>query len=128
MYRSGIAVTELLHTAAGTLQSRLLQRAVDRAVQGISRGEAVSTSLAAGGVFPPLVTRMLSVGESTGALDHAFNRIADFYQREADVAVNRLEQCIGPALIIVVGILLVWVVMAVLGPIYDLVFGLQGAI
>ena len=69
---------------------------------------------------------MLRVGESTGAMDIAFNQTAYFYDRESRESIEKLEQFIGPAMIVVVGSIMMWVVISVIGPIYDLVFSMSG--
>jgi type IV pilus assembly protein PilC len=71
------------------------------------------------GLFPPLVVRMLRVGESTGALDTALLNVSYFYNREVREEIGRIQVLIEPALTVVMGLLLGWVMLSVLGPIYD---------
>lgn len=72
-------------------------------------------------LFPPLVIRMLRVGENTGALEEALNNVNYFYTRDVRESIERLQSMIGPGLTIIVGGLLLWVMSAVLSPIYDLI-------
>ncbi len=78
--------------------------------------ETISNSFAGTGLFPPLVVRMVRVGETSGALDNAFNQVGYFYGREAREAIERFEQYIGPILMLVVGLILLWVVISVYVP------------
>ena len=70
-------------------------------------------------MFPPLVVRMLRVGENTGALDTALLNVSYFYNREVREAIGKLQAMIEPTLTVVLGLLLGWVMLSVLGPIYD---------
>jgi len=77
------------------------------------------------GLFPPLVIRMLRVGESTGALDTALLNVSYFYNREVREGIGRVQVMIEPALTIVLGLILGWVMLSVLGPIYDTISKLK---
>jgi type IV pilus assembly protein PilC len=71
------------------------------------------------GLFPPLVIRMLRIGETTGALDTALLNVSYFYNREVKESIDKVQAMIEPALTIVLGAILGWVMLSVLGPIYD---------
>jgi len=73
------------------------------------------------GVFPPLVLRMLRVGESTGALEDSLRQISYFYGRDVRESVERLQTLIEPTMTVILGAVLAWVMFSVLGPIYDLI-------
>ena len=73
------------------------------------------------GFFPPLVIRMLKVGESTGALGEALVNISYFYNRDVKESVEKVQQLIEPALTMVLGCLLGWIMLSVLGPVYDVI-------
>ncbi len=73
------------------------------------------------GLFPPLVVRMLRVGESTGALDTALLNVSYFYNREVRESIAKIQVLIEPALTVFLGIILGWVMLSVLGPIYDVI-------
>lgn len=126
MYSSGIGLPDLLKLGAGVIDSEVLGRTLDNSREAIFQGETLSGALAASGNFPAMVTSMIAVGEKTGGLDFAFSQVARFYDRESRNSVDKLEQTIGPCLIMIVGSLMLWVVVSVVGPVYDLVFDLQG--
>ena len=71
------------------------------------------------GIFPPLVLRMLRVGENTGNLDTALLNVSYFYTREVREGIGRLQAMIEPVMTLALGVILGWVMMAVLGPVYD---------
>jgi type IV pilus assembly protein PilC len=72
------------------------------------------------GLFPPLVVRMLRVGENTGALDKALENISYFYNRDVKESIEKVQALIEPAMTVILGVMLGWVMLSVLGPIYDI--------
>jgi type IV pilus assembly protein PilC len=92
-----------------------LRRVRERVINGTS----LSESFASERLFPSLVIRMLKVGESTGALDSSLSNISYFYTRDINESVGRVQAMIEPALTVVMGLILGWIMMAVLSPIYD---------
>ena len=90
-------------------------------VRMIADGASISQGFEYSGLFPPLVLRMLRVGENTGALDSALMNISYFYNRDVEESMQRLQAMIGPTMTLVLGALLFWVIISVLGPIYDLI-------
>jgi len=85
----------------------------------IADGGGISRSFAATGLFPPLVVRMLRVGENTGALENALDNVSYFYTRDVAESVQRLQAMIMPVITIVLGLVLFWIIAAILGPLYD---------
>jgi len=128
MYASGINLIDTLKHGERLVDNMALGAAIQSA-RGriIAGGGGVSESIAAEPIFPPLLSRLLKIGETTGGLDRAFMQTSYFYDRESRESIERLEQFIGPALIVIVGSIMCWVVVSVIGPIYDLVFSMQGA-
>lgn len=119
MYASGIPVLEAIRAGADVAGNRVIRRGLRRAAGLIAEGQGLSAAFQNVGLFPPLVIRMLRVGESTGALDAALTHVSYFYNRDVREAVARLQALVEPALTIFVGAILGWVMLAVLGPIYD---------
>lgn len=127
MYASGINLIDTLKHGEMLVDNMALGTAIKSARGRIIAGGGVSESIAAEPIFPPLLSRLLKIGETTGGLDRAFLQTSYFYDRESKEAIERLEQFIGPVLIVIVGSIMCWVVVSVIGPIYDLVFSMQGA-
>lgn len=119
MYRAGVPVLNILEISAGTAGNRAVEAAMAAARQRVANGEGLASGFAATGLFPPLAQRMLSVGETSGALDDALLNLAYFYDRDARERVARLESLLEPMLTVILGAVLAWIALAVLGPIYD---------
>ncbi len=120
LYRSGITVLDAIKISEDVVNNRVLSDGLVRAGQQIASGESLSETFQNLGVFPPLVIRMLRVGESTGALDLALLNITYFYNRDVKESVDKAQKMLGPAMTLVLGGLLALVVWAVLGPVYDI--------
>ena len=121
MYASGITVPECVRVCEGLVGNEAVAKATRRAGRRIAAGASISDGFEHTGLFPPLVLRMLRVGESTGALDRALRNVGYFYERDVKEAMDRLQSVIGPAMTLVLGSLLFWIIVSVLGPIYDVV-------
>lgn len=91
----------------------------------ITEGQGITDSMAASELFPPLVLRMLKIGEQTGALDTALANVGYFYDRDVKESIDRLQALIEPMLTVALGLLLALVMSAVLGPIYDMISNLS---
>ena len=120
MYRTGIPLIEGLVYCEDISSNVVIRQAVRRARERVINGAALSESFAAEMLFPSLVIRMLKVGESTGALDAALSNISYFYTRDIEESVGKVQAMIEPALTVVMGLILGWIMMAVLMPIYDM--------
>ena len=123
LYASGISVLDSIRVGEGLLGNRALEAAARTAAKRIAEGAGISEGFAQAGLFPPLVLRMLRVGESTGGLDRALANIGYFYERDVRDAAERMQSLVGPVSTVVLGALLLWVVVSVMGPIYEMVAG-----
>lgn len=121
MYSSGITVLDAVRSSEETAGNLVVQQALRLAGQQIADGKNVTTAFQDVGMFPPLVIRMLRIGESTGALDTALLNVSYFYNREVREAIGRVQVMIEPALTVVLGAILGWVMLSVLGPVYDVI-------
>lgn len=121
MYSSGITVLNALRISEDVVDNLVLKDSINRAQKSIAEGSQISESFERTGVFPSLIVRMLKVGEDTGAMDEALLNVSYFYNREVKESIDRLEPAMMPALTIVLGGLMMWIMLAVLGPVYDAV-------
>lgn len=121
MYASGITVLECVRISESLVGNKAIEEATRRAGRQIADGASISAGFEYTGLFPPLVVRMLRVGENTGALDTALLNISYFYDRDVRESMDRLQALIGPLMTVVLGGMLFWVIISVLGPIYDLI-------
>ena len=120
MYTSGITVLECIRSGEEVAGNRAIGRALRDAGRMIQDGGGISASFAATGLFPPLVVRMLRVGENSGALEEALNNVTYFFNRDVQESVTRLQTMLMPAVILLLGVFMVWIVTSVFGPLYDL--------
>ncbi|MFN3564515.1 MAG: type II secretion system F family protein [Burkholderiaceae bacterium] len=121
MYRSGIPLIDGLRQAEAALVNRVLRDAVGRAAETIERGAGLAEAFAATGLMPATLLRMLRVGERSGELDAALEHATQYFARDADETIARLQTKIEPTLTLILGLMLAWVMIAVLGPVYETV-------
>lgn len=119
MYRSGIPVLAALAQCEEVTGNLVLRAAIARARESIAGGMGIADAFEAGALLPPLLVRMLRVGERTGDLEGALDNVAYFFARDVDETVARLQGLIEPVITVLLGAVLGWVMFAVLGPIYD---------
>jgi len=119
MYASGITILDCIKSAEEGAGNLVVQEGLALAGQQIAEGKNVSMAFQDVGLFPPLVIRMLRVGESTGNLDSALLNVSYFYNRDVKEAIGKVQVMIEPAMTVILGALLGWVMLSVLGPIYD---------
>lgn len=121
LYASGITVLRALEICQALVDNAVMASALERAGRSIAEGRSISESFARLGLFPPLVVRMLKVGEQTGNLDEALLNVSYFYNREVQESIASIEPAISPILTVVMGTLLGWIMLSVLGPVWDAV-------
>jgi len=119
MYRSGITVLDAIRSSEEIVGNLPLENALRAAGQQIAEGKGMTMAFTDVGLFPPLVIRMLRIGENTGALDKALLNVSYFYNREVRESIGKVQAMIEPAMTVVLGAILGWVMLSVLGPIYD---------
>jgi Type II secretory pathway, component PulF len=119
MYRSGISILDALTVGETLAVNRVVADAIQRAQVRIGNGESLSESFQSSSVFPPLVIRMLRVGETTGALDTALENVNYFYSREVRESTERALKLLEPALTLILGSIMALIVGSVLLPMYD---------
>jgi type IV pilus assembly protein PilC len=121
MVQSGVPILEGLRITASTSGNKVVEKAVLQCRISVTEGKTLAEPLKISGVFPPMVTQMISVGEQTGALDAMLSKIADFYDDEVDTAVNTLTSLLEPVMIVFLGGIVGGLVVAMYLPIFKLV-------
>ena len=119
MFASGITVLDAIELSKSVVSNSVLEDGIDRAWQQISEGGSISESFKNIGIFPPLVVRMLRVGESSGQMDKSLNNVSYFFDRDINDSIEKMEPVIQTAMMSTIGIVVLWLAMSVLGPIYD---------
>ena len=121
LYRSGISVLDCIRICEKIMGNRIMEDALQRVGRAISEGQGISQAFTATKLFPPLVLRMLRVGESTGGLDAALVNVSYFYNREVREGISKMQSLIGPATTIVLGGLIVAILYTIFLPLYDVI-------
>ncbi len=121
MYASGITVLEAIGITRDVAGNRVIARAIGDAGQLIQEGQNITGAFQSVKLFPPLVLRMLAVGETTGALDESLANVSYFYDREVKEQVDRLKALIEPALTVLMGLLLLAILVPLFGPMYEMI-------
>jgi type IV pilus assembly protein PilC len=120
LIQSGVPMLAALDIVAATAGNVLVEAAVLKAKEAVTRGETLGDPLTATRVFPPMVTRMISIGEKTGALEKLLMKIAEFYDQEVRATVKALTSLIEPLMISVMGFIVGFIVLAIFLPIIQM--------
>jgi len=123
---SGVPILEGLEITAKTAGNAIIEDAIIVTRTAIERGETVSEPLRQTKAFPPMVTQMINVGETTGALDTMLSKIADFYEEEVDTGVAGMLTLMEPIMIAFLGVVVGGIVIAMYLPIFDLISRMSG--
>jgi type IV pilus assembly protein PilC len=119
MYQTGIPILQAIKTCESIVGNKVVADALSRAHAQINAGDSMSESFKNAGLFPPLVVRMIKVGESTGALDKSLLNISYFYDRDVNELMQKMLKLLEPALTVILGLILAFIMVSVLGPVYD---------
>ncbi len=122
---SGVSILDALNITAKTAGNMVLHNAIRKSMLSIAEGETITQPLKDSGVFPPMVTQMISVGEKTGGLDDMLAKIADFYDEEVDAAVAALTSIIEPVIIVFMGAIIGGILIAMYLPMFDIIGKIQ---
>ena len=121
MYASGITILECIANSRDLANNQVIARSLEQVSREIESGKNLTQSFQNTDMFPPLVIRMLRVGEATGQLDQALRNVSYFYDRDVKDSIKKVQVLIEPAMTLILGALLGWVMLAVLAPIYDII-------
>ncbi len=119
MYQTGIPILDAIRICENIVGNRVVADALTRVHAQINSGDSMSESFRNAGLFPQLVVRMIKVGENTGALDKSLLNISYFYDRDVNDAMQKMLKMIEPALTVILGGILAFIMFSVLGPVYD---------
>ncbi len=121
LIKSGVPIIEALTVSSNAIGNLVISRAVIEAKTKIKEGQSISTPLAASGVFPPMVTQMILVGEESGELEEMLINVSNFYDEEVDRSVERLTSIIEPLMMVVIGGTIGVMIIAMYLPIFNMV-------
>ncbi len=128
LYSAGITVLDSLHISQGVAGNVVIEQALREVSEHIADGVSITESFDKVNLFPPLVLRMVKVGESTGELDVALSNVSYFYDREVKESIEKLQTLIEPAMVVVLGLLLGWIILSFFLPLYDVMIDISGDI
>ena len=120
MLASGVQLLDAMDVAKRVMNNRVLEQAVEGARQNIREGETIAEPLKRSGEFPPLVTHMIAVGERSGEMEEMLRRIGHIYDGEVDRVITRFTSLLEPIMILVMGVLVFFIVVAILLPIFEM--------
>ena len=121
---SGVPILQAMETVSGTLDNEIVADAVMAARAAIREGEPIGDPLARSGLFPPMVVQMISIGEETGSLDQMLAKVADFYESEVDATLQSLTAALEPVMIVMLGFVVGFIVIAMFMPLIQAISGL----
>jgi general secretion pathway protein F len=120
MLASGVQLLDAMDVAKRVMNNRVLEHAVEGARQNIREGETIAEPLKRSGEFPALVTHMIAVGERSGEMEEMLRRIGQIYDGEVDRVITRFTSLLEPIMILVMGVLVFFIVVAILLPIFEM--------
>lgn len=125
LYASGITVLDSLRLSQKMADNLVIEAALQQVIDQIADGVGITESFKRVRLFPPLVLRMVRIGEATGELDKSLSNVSYFYDREVKEGIDKIQAMIEPTMTVIMGLLLGWIMMSVLGPLYDMIADLE---
>ena len=125
LYDAGISVLDCLKISEETVTNAYLAGELEYIRNTVEEGATIADAFSKGQLFPPLVLRMIQVGETTGGLGQSLTNVSDFYSRDVTDLIDKIQSMIEPFMTVFMGLILGWIMLAVLGPIYDVISTVQ---
>jgi type IV pilus assembly protein PilC len=120
MFAAGVPLVEALDSVGGAAGNAVYLEATKKIQAEVSTGTSLTTAMQGSGVFPNMVLQMTAIGEESGALDSMLSKVADFFEREVDEAVDALSSLMEPMIMVVLGVLIGGLVIAMYLPIFKM--------
>jgi MSHA biogenesis protein MshG len=118
--RAGVPLVQAFTVVSRAVDNEFIGERILQMRDGVERGETITRTATATGMFPPLVVQMISVGEETGAMDSLLDEVADHYDREVDYALKNLSTALEPILIVMIGVMVLILALGVFLPMWNL--------
>jgi type IV pilus assembly protein PilC len=119
MFQSGVPILQCLESAQRVVSNACLEESMKIVRQQVQNGEPLSSAMKGSGQFPSLVCRMVKIGEDSGNLGGVMDNVTGFYDKDVDEAIDAMIGMIEPAMTVISGVIMAWIVIGVMGPIYD---------
>jgi type IV pilus assembly protein PilC len=123
---SGVPILQAMETVAGAIDNETFTEVIMKARARVREGDPIGEPLEKSGLFPPMVIQMISIGEETGALDQMLAKVADFYESEVETQLQSLAAALEPLMIVVLGVIVGFIVIAMFMPLIQIVSSLSG--
>ena len=120
LMRSGIPILKILDIASGSTGNEVVSKAIDNIKNNVMEGKGIAEPMKISGLFPPIVTQMVSVGEETGKLDELLIHVSNYYDEQVDYTINNLTSLIEPILIFVLGLAVLFMALGIFLPMWNL--------
>jgi len=120
LLQTGVPILESLDIVGKTSGNKVIEKVVETVKSNVREGESIALPLTRSGVFPPMVTRMIAIGEKSGQLEKMLSKLAEFYEDQVDAAVASLTSIIEPVIIGVLGVIIGFIVIALFMPILNM--------
>ncbi|NLY44098.1 MAG: type II secretion system F family protein [Clostridiaceae bacterium] len=117
---SGLPLLTALEVVAKVVDNYIVAKGLEKAQQEVSRGVSLAQPIAQIGVFPPMVTYMVRIGEDTGTLESVLNKTADFYDDEVEAAISRMTSLLEPLIICVMAVVVGFIIISIMQPIFGM--------
>jgi type II secretory pathway component PulF len=124
--RSGVTIVNALEIASGTIGNEYIATKIKEMAEKVNSGKKISDSIRDSGVFPPLVYRMISTGEDANSMEEMLHEVADYYAGETEYTVNRLSSYIEPILTVALGLMVLFIALAIFLPWWDMIKVFRG--
>jgi type IV pilus assembly protein PilC len=120
LFSSSVPILQAISIVEKIVENEVIARVLADSKISLEKGESITCPMKKHWAFPPLVTQMISIGESTGSLDTMLDKIAEFYEKEVDHGADRLKSLIEPLIIVVLAVMVVTIVTSILVPMFDI--------
>jgi type IV pilus assembly protein PilC len=120
LLQSGVPILHALQIVKNITDNSIIKKALIDAEDDLREGQGMAFSLEKSGIFPPMVTNMITIGEETGALDTLLEKIALFYERETETTITRLSKMLEPVLLVVIGAVVGFIIVSIMFPIFSI--------
>ncbi len=121
MMVSGIPLLQSIESVAGVVNNMVIKEGMGKIYDAVRSGKILSEPVRASGMFPPMVGNMIKIGEESGTMDELLDKAADFFDEEVDRSVQRLTTLFEPLMIVIMGIVIGYIVVAMMMPMFDMV-------
>jgi type II secretory pathway component PulF len=124
--RSGLPILQALEIVAKTVDNAIISRVIDNIREGVRGGRGLYQQMRVSGIFPPVVTQMVAVGEETGRLEDMLLKVSDYYDRDVDYSIRNLSTALEPLLLSLIGGMILLLALAIFMPWWNLINAMQG--